>query len=59
MTINCAYELKQEDKLGSIEKNKVANFTVMDGNLLTCDEDALLNINVIKTIVDGEIVYSK
>ena len=57
MTINCAYELKQENKMGSIEKGKIANFVVMDGNLLTCNAEDLLKINIVNTIVDGEIVY--
>lgn len=59
LTINCAYELKQEKSLGSIEKGKIANFVVMDGNLLTCPKEELTNINLLYTIVDGDVVYSK
>lgn len=57
MTINCAYALKQEDKLGSIEIGKIANFTIMDKDLLTSDIEELANIKLVNTIVDGEIVY--
>ena len=57
MTINCAYELKQEKNLGSIEVGKIANFAIMDNNLLTCDKDDLSNIKLINTIIDGEIVF--
>lgn len=59
LTINCAYALKQEKMLGSIEKNKIANFVVMDENLLTCPVDKIINVNLLNTIVDGEVVYTK
>ena len=59
MTINCAYELKQEKNLGSIEVGKIANFSVMDGNLLTCSKEDLQKIKLIYTIIDGEIVYKE
>ena len=57
LTINCAYELKQEKNLGSIEKGKIANFVVMDDDLLTCQLEKLPKVKLICTIVDGEEVY--
>lgn len=58
MTINCAYEVKQEDRLGSIEKGKIANFTVYDKNFLNDSIDDVLKSKLIATIIDGNVEYS-
>ena len=34
MTINCAYALKEENRMGSIKKGKLANFTVVDKDFI-------------------------
>ncbi|MDO5440866.1 MAG: amidohydrolase family protein [Erysipelotrichaceae bacterium] len=57
LTINPAYAFKQEDKIGSIEKGKIANFAVLDKDLLHEDIDKLTSTKTLATIVDGEIVY--
>ncbi|MCW4050043.1 MAG: amidohydrolase [Candidatus Bathyarchaeota archaeon] len=56
-TWNGAYQGKDEDKLGSIELGKLADIIVLDRDILTIDPEDLLNIQVLKTIVDGKIVY--
>lgn len=57
LTINSAYALKQEKKMGSLEKGKIANMTVYDGNLLDEDLEKVIKTKLLTTIVDGEIVY--
>ena len=47
-TINPARNLKMENEIGSIKEGKKADFAIID-------ED----VNVYKTIRDGEVVYSK
>jgi predicted amidohydrolase YtcJ len=58
-TINSAYCLNWEDKIGSIEVGKLADFVVLDTDILTCPEDDIKNINVLMTIIGGRIVYNK
>lgn len=59
MTINCAYEMKQENRLGSIEKGKIANFSIFDKNFLNDSLEDILKAELKATIIDGEIVYGK
>jgi predicted amidohydrolase YtcJ len=58
-TWNGAYLGKDEDKLGSLEKGKLADLIVLDRDILTIPHEEIKNIKVLKTIVDGKIVYEK
>lgn len=57
MTINGAWQIKMEDKLGSIKKGKYADFVVLDKNPLLVDPHQLRDIRVMRTIVAGQDVY--
>ena len=57
MTINVAYQWRQEHLLGSIEFGKVANMTVFDCDFLNDSLDKVAKANIIATIIDGEEVY--
>ncbi len=57
MTIWAAISNFEESEKGSIELNKAADFTILNNDLITCSEEAILNTKVLYTIVDGEIVY--
>lgn len=57
VTINCAYALKQEDKMGSIENGKLANFVVLDKDLLNDDAFEIVKAKTLATIIDGDVVY--
>lgn len=59
MTINGAVALKEETKIGSIEKDKFADFIVLDKNLLTAAADTISKTKVLLTVVGGKIVYQK
>lgn len=48
----------EEDKKGSIEIGKYADFVVLDKNILTCKEEDIEKIKVLHTIVAGKIRYS-
>ncbi len=56
-TINGAYVGKDEDSLGSIEPGKLADIIVLDRDILSVDPEELIELQVLKTIVDGKIVY--
>ena len=54
-----AYAAFQEKIKGTIEEGKYADFVVLSDNLLEIPEKNILNIKIIKTIVNGKIVFEK
>jgi len=56
-TINSAYAAFEEDLKGSLTPGKVADITVLSGDILTMPEEDLPATRVEMTIVGGEIVY--
>lgn len=59
MTIWAAYANFEEKEKGSIEKNKWADFIVLDTDLMKCHEDQILQTNVLQTYIEGKLVYNK
>jgi predicted amidohydrolase YtcJ len=57
MTIWAAKASFEESGKGSIEIGKKADFVVLDTDLLTCNEEAILKSKVLKTVLGGEVVY--
>lgn len=55
VTINAAYSLKMENEIGSIEAGKLANFTILGDDPLTCDPKRIKDIPVIGTVVEGRV----
>lgn len=47
----------QESKIGSIEADKNADFVVLDNDLMTCADSAILKTQVLKTVLGGVIVF--
>jgi predicted amidohydrolase YtcJ len=58
-TINGAYAAFQEDMLGSLTPEKLADITVLSKDIMTIPEDEILDTEVLYTIVGGKIVYKK
>lgn len=61
-TFGSAYASFNEHRIGSIEKGKLADLTVFDGNLLEIaksNQRKILSIQIYMTIVNGKIVYKK
>lgn len=58
-TINGAYVSKDENKYGSIEVGKQANFVLISGDIFETPKDEIKNIEVLETFIDGESVYKK
>jgi predicted amidohydrolase YtcJ len=56
-TINNARILFREDRTGSLEEGKLADFAVLDTDLLTCPEEKLATARVLRTYVGGKLVY--
>jgi predicted amidohydrolase YtcJ len=55
-TRNNAYLLFLEDRLGSLEPGKLADFILLDRDILTCPVDEIKDIRVRETWVGGERV---
>lgn len=49
----------REDRLGSIEPRKLADFVVLDRDYLTIPEEEIGRIDPVLTVVGGEIAYSQ
>ena len=58
MTIWAAYLNFEENEKGSIEKNKFADFIIIDRDLMKVDLDLTPNTKVLKTYLSGDLVYS-
>ena len=52
-----AYISGDEDKLGSIEEGKLADFVVLGGDYLNVTEEEISNIPVLMTVVGGKVTY--
>jgi hypothetical protein len=58
-TINNAYLLFKEDKLGSLEPGKLADFVVLDTDLLACPADKIPEAQVLRTYMNGKLVFTR
>jgi len=58
MTIWAARSNFEETEKGSIEKGKLADFVLMDTDLMNASFEEILRAKVLKTFCGGEVVYS-
>ena len=60
-TYGSAFAADREKELGSLEPGKLADLTILDRNVFecACDKDAMMDMDVLMTVVGGEMVYSK
>ena len=56
-TIYGAYVSKDEDRLGSLEVGKQANFVILSGDVFTVPENEIKEIKVLETYIDGDCKY--
>ena len=57
MTIWGAYFNFEENEKGSLEVGKSADFIILDRNIMEIDADKIPNTQVLKTFIDGKLVY--
>jgi len=58
-TYNGAYASFEEDKKGSIEVGKLADFVMLSEDITAIHPEKLMEVEVLMTIIDGKIVYTK
>ena len=58
-TINNAYLMFLEDQVGSLEEGKRADLIVVDRDLLTCPVDDIKDTQVLRTYLEGKLVYER
>jgi hypothetical protein len=56
-TINNARLMFLEDRVGSLEVGKQADFVVIDRDLLACPESEITNTQALATYLDGKRVF--
>ena len=56
-TRNGAIAMKNEDKAGSIEAGKYADFIILDRNLFEIPVTEISDTQVLRTVLEGKIVY--
>jgi predicted amidohydrolase YtcJ len=57
ITTHPAYLSFEEEIKGSLEKGKLADLAILDRDYLTCSENEIAGIRVLKTMIDGRFVY--
>jgi predicted amidohydrolase YtcJ len=57
ITLDSSYELHQEEKTGSLEPGKLADFVILDRNVLKVPAEEIAQVKVLETIVGGRTVY--
>ena len=56
-TLNPAYLMRQEDRVGSIEVGKLADLVIVDRNLFDLPLSQLGNAQVVATLLAGEVIF--
>ncbi len=56
-TIWAAYAAFEEDEKGTLEAGKLADFIVIDRDIMTCEAGAIPGTKVLQTVIGGETVY--
>ena len=57
ITLDAAWQNHEEDRKGSIEAGKLADFTVLARNPLEVEPDAIRDIAIVRTVVAGKTVW--
>jgi hypothetical protein len=56
-TLDAAYAAFQEADKGSLSVGKLADFIVIDRDVMTCEPHEIIKTRVIRTVIGGESVY--
>lgn len=56
-TLDAAYAAFEEERKGSLTAGKLADFIVVDRDVMTCDARDIVGTRVLRTVIGGETVY--
>jgi hypothetical protein len=56
-TLDAAHAAFEEQQKGSLEPGKLADFIVIDRDVMTCEPREIIETRVLRTVIAGEIVY--
>lgn len=59
MTIDAAWQIHMENKIGSLEKGKYADFIILNKNPFETQIKNLSSIKCLKTFINGNLAYKK
>lgn len=59
ITLDAAYQLKMDDKVGSIQEGKYADFAIINQNPMKTDAYKIRDIQVNETWINGQQVFKK
>jgi predicted amidohydrolase YtcJ len=59
VTIDAAYQLRLDDRIGSIAPNKYADFVVLREDPRSCEPDRLKDLEILATYVEGRRIWGK
>jgi hypothetical protein len=57
-TLDAAYAAFEERQKGSLEPGKLADFIVINRDVMTCEPREIVETRVLQTVIGGEAVYS-
>jgi hypothetical protein len=58
-TVEGAYAAFEEDRKGTLEPGKIADFVILSGDIMTMPVRLIPQVTVLTTVVDGKIVYQE
>jgi predicted amidohydrolase YtcJ len=58
-TIRAAYASFEENIKGSLEPGKLADFVILEKDITSIDPFEIRNVQVLKTVVGGKVVFEK
>lgn len=59
LTINAAWQIREEDQKGTLETGKLADLVILDANPLAVAADDILKIKAVETLKEGVTVYPR
>ncbi len=57
VTINAAWQIRMEEKIGSLETGKYADLVILDKNLFDVAPDEIAAVRVLATVMGGKNTY--
>jgi predicted amidohydrolase YtcJ len=51
--------MRQEDKVGSIEVGKLADFVILDKNLFDIEPNTINQTKIVTTVFNGKVIYQR